>query len=548
MISVIIPVKDGGEDLRRCLDAIARQRVDEEVEVIVIDTDSQDGSRELARSRGARVIEIGAADFRHGATRNVAAAEAGGELLVFTTQDAYADDEHWLERLCASLRVDESLAGAYGRQIAHEGASPPERFFLDFLYGPRLRIQRAADPAELSLRTTLFSNANSAIRRAVWEQFPFADDMFFAEDQDWVRRVLLAGYGIRYEPLAVVRHSHSYTLAGAFKRFFDTGASAERGFLAGGSASSETLRREAARYAREELAWLVRTRQRRWIPYAAAYELAKFLGLQAGARHSELPVWLKRRWSSSPGYWEQEARDLGHADGAGYVPFNPRPHRSHQRLLALVGPAERVLDVGCSSGYLAERLQARGATVVGLDIDERAAAEARRFCESVHVGDVETMDLPFEPASFDVVLCGDVIEHLRDPQAFLERVRPLLKADGRLILSTPNVANWALRLSLLFGRFRYTERGILDRGHTYLFTRKTLKECLVGAGYRITKFDFTVPVPIAATPGVEALAHRIGRLRPPLFAYQFVVEAVPASAPATSPDRAPVPSAKSGRD
>jgi 2-polyprenyl-3-methyl-5-hydroxy-6-metoxy-1,4-benzoquinol methylase len=224
------------------------------------------------------------------------------------------------------------------------------------------------------------------------------------------------------------------------------------------------------------------------------------------------------------------------AHGAGYVPFNPRPHRSHQKLLRLVDGAGRVLDVGCSSGYLAERLQAHGAAVVGLEVDEHAAAEARRFCESVRVGDVETMELPFEPGSFDVILCGDLIEHLRDPQAFLERVRPLLRADGRLVLSTPNVANWAMRLTLLFGRFRYTDRGLLDRGHTHLFTRKTLQECLTAAGYRITQFDFTVPVPVLATPRVEAAAHSIGRLRPSLFAYQFVVEAVPASAGGTPLD------------
>jgi 2-polyprenyl-3-methyl-5-hydroxy-6-metoxy-1,4-benzoquinol methylase len=212
---------------------------------------------------------------------------------------------------------------------------------------------------------------------------------------------------------------------------------------------------------------------------------------------------------------------------AGYVPFNPRPYRSHEKLLALVGRAGRVLDVGCSSGYLAERLQAGGNVVVGIDLDEHAVEHSRRFCEAVHAGDVETMDLPFEPASFDAVLCGDLIEHLRDPQRFLERVRPLMKPDGRLVLSTPNVANWAMRLSLLFGRFRYTERGILDRSHTHLFTRKTLLECLVAAGYRVTLLDFTVPVPGPSTPRVEALAHAVGRARPSLFAYQFVVEAVP---------------------
>jgi 2-polyprenyl-3-methyl-5-hydroxy-6-metoxy-1,4-benzoquinol methylase len=213
-------------------------------------------------------------------------------------------------------------------------------------------------------------------------------------------------------------------------------------------------------------------------------------------------------------------------DAYGYEPFNPRPHGGHRKLLALLGEPGRVLDAGCSSGYLAEHLQARGVSVIGLEMDERAAEYARRFCEAVHVGDVETMELPFETASFDAVLCGDIIEHLRDPQAFLARIRPLLRSGGRCVLSTPNVANWSVRLSLLFGRFRYTERGILDRNHTHFFTHKTLRECLEAAGYRIAEFDYTVPVPGVSTPRVEAVAHAIGRLRPSLFAYQFVVAAV----------------------
>jgi 2-polyprenyl-3-methyl-5-hydroxy-6-metoxy-1,4-benzoquinol methylase len=206
--------------------------------------------------------------------------------------------------------------------------------------------------------------------------------------------------------------------------------------------------------------------------------------------------------------------------------YNPRPLGSQEKLLALLGRPRRVLDVGCSTGYLAQRIQSRGATVVGLEIDERAAEQARRFCEGVHVGDVETMELPFEPASFDAVVCGDIIEHLRDPQSFLTRLRPLLAADGRLVLSTPNVANWAMRIGLLFGRFRYTEWGILDQTHTHLFTRKTLQECIEAAGYRVTVLDFTVPVPLLSSPRVEAVVHWIGRLRPSLFAYQFVVAAV----------------------
>jgi 2-polyprenyl-3-methyl-5-hydroxy-6-metoxy-1,4-benzoquinol methylase len=215
------------------------------------------------------------------------------------------------------------------------------------------------------------------------------------------------------------------------------------------------------------------------------------------------------------------------ADAYGYEPFNPRPHGGHRKLLTLVGHPRRVLDAGCSSGYLAEHLQALGASVVGLEMDEKAAAYAQRFCDAVYVGDVETMELPFEPSSFDAVLCGDLIEHLRDPAAFLRRVRPLLRPGGRLVLSTPNVANWSIRLSLLFGRFRYTERGILDRSHAHLFTRKTLLETLEAAGYRVVELDFTVPVPVFSLPRVEAIAHAIGRLRPSLFAFQFVLAAVP---------------------
>ena len=218
---------------------------------------------------------------------------------------------------------------------------------------------------------------------------------------------------------------------------------------------------------------------------------------------------------------------MNESESAGYVELNTRPLGGHTRLLALVGRDRRVLDVGCSSGYLARPLVERGCVVVGVELDPEAAAAARTFCEDVLVGDVESMELPLESASFDVVLCGDLIEHLRDPAAFLARVRPLLRADGRLVLSTPNVANWAMRLSLLGGRWRYTEREILDRTHVHLFTRTTLAETLAGADFRVITMEFTVPVPVVATPAVERLAHAVGALRPQLFAYQFVVAAEP---------------------
>jgi 2-polyprenyl-3-methyl-5-hydroxy-6-metoxy-1,4-benzoquinol methylase len=208
----------------------------------------------------------------------------------------------------------------------------------------------------------------------------------------------------------------------------------------------------------------------------------------------------------------------------GYVPLNERRHRAHAKLLAAVGAGNRVLDVGCSSGYLARPLSERGNTIVGLELDPEAARAAETYCERVLVGDVETMDLPLEPGSFDVVLCGDVVEHLRDPVAALARLRPLLRPGGRLVVSTPNIANWAVRLSLLGGRWRYTDRGILDRTHTHLFTRATLREALERAGYEVVRIDFSVPVP-GDSDLLDGAAYSLGRLRPGLFAYQFVAVA-----------------------
>jgi 2-polyprenyl-3-methyl-5-hydroxy-6-metoxy-1,4-benzoquinol methylase len=214
-----------------------------------------------------------------------------------------------------------------------------------------------------------------------------------------------------------------------------------------------------------------------------------------------------------------------------YVEFNDRPLGGHRMLLELLPPGGRVLDVGCSGGYLAERIAAAGGSVTGIELDPAAAERARAYCEQVVVGDAERVALPFDPGSFDAVVCADLIEHLRDPGAFLARVRPLLRGGGRLVLTTPNVANWSIRLQLLFGRWRYTERGILDRTHAHLFTRRTLIECLEQAGYEVEEVGFTVPVPIAGTRLVERLAHAIGALRPGLFAFQFVAAARPNKAP-----------------
>jgi rhamnosyltransferase len=286
MISIVIPVKNGGADLRRCLEAIRDQRVDDEVEVVVVDSGSTDGSPEVAEALGARVHRIPPEEFNHGATRNLGASLARGEVLVFTSQDAHAEGSETLARLVAPLR-DPGVGGVYGRQVAREGAKPPEEFFLDYLYGPEPRVQRAASARELSMETTLFSNVFSATRRDVFDRFSFVGDINMSEDQEWAQRVLLAGHAIVYEPRAVVRHSHDYDLRAAFRRFYESGLSARRAYAPSGG-SLLVVARTGLAYLREEARWLRARRLLRWLPYAVLYEGVKGAGLVTGVVHDRV--------------------------------------------------------------------------------------------------------------------------------------------------------------------------------------------------------------------------------------------------------------------
>jgi glycosyltransferase involved in cell wall biosynthesis len=286
-----------------CLEGIRRQQVDDDIEVVVIDSGSTDGSTQTAADWGANVHSISVAEFHHGRTRNLGARLAKGDTLVFTSQDARAASEKWLATLTAALRGRSDVAGVYGRQLPKAGASPPDQFFLTFLYGPEPREQRANHTTELTMETTLFSNVNSAMPRSVWEAFPFAEDVIMSEDQEWCGRVLLAGYSVLYEPHAAVHHSHNYSLVSAFRRFFDSGVSADRAYLVGGHSSSRTLRRTALSYAAGELKWLWRSGHRRWIPYSVIYELTKLLGLWLGKSHRALPYSIKGRLTAYPRHW-----------------------------------------------------------------------------------------------------------------------------------------------------------------------------------------------------------------------------------------------------
>lgn len=159
------------------------------------------------------------------------------------------------------------------------------------------------------------------------------------------------------------------------------------------------------------------------------------------------------------------------------------------KIVELVGHSKRVLEIGCASGYMSEFLaRQRDCRVTGIELNPRAAADAAAHCEVV-VADVEGDALDRIAGRFDVIICADVLEHLRDPLRVLRVLRDRLSKNGYLLVSLPNVAHWEVRRALLFGRFDYTRTGILDDTHLRFFTYDTALRLLHDAGLDIDRFD-----------------------------------------------------------
>jgi 2-polyprenyl-3-methyl-5-hydroxy-6-metoxy-1,4-benzoquinol methylase len=204
---------------------------------------------------------------------------------------------------------------------------------------------------------------------------------------------------------------------------------------------------------------------------------------------------------------------------------------SHRIVLDEVPDGAHVLDVGCATGYLAAELSRRGCTVDGIEVDPVAAQQARADCREVVVGDLEAPSTHAEVermltgARPDVIICGDVLEHLRDPWAVLAWLRTLLAPGGHAVISVPNIAHWTSRRALLRGRFDYTDHGLLDRTHLRFFTRASAAELARRAGFAVRAERLAgAPLPLESrVPALGRVRDRCVRRCPELLALQFVL-------------------------
>jgi 2-polyprenyl-3-methyl-5-hydroxy-6-metoxy-1,4-benzoquinol methylase len=224
-----------------------------------------------------------------------------------------------------------------------------------------------------------------------------------------------------------------------------------------------------------------------------------------------------------------------------HYPIKHSKYSSHYYARLMSGSNHDVLDIGCGEGFFASELAQSGNRITGIDDRETPANPVfeRYFSADLDHG-IEAVTEELNGQRFDRVLLLDVLEHLKSPERVLRQAHCVLKREGTLIVSLPNIANIVVRIMLLFGRFNYQQRGLLDRTHLRFFTRKTARRLLEDGGYSIeAERETVIPIELVlgwsekniVLRGLNRLLAMATWLMPGLFGYQIMFVARSRKAP-----------------
>ena len=300
--ALIVPTLNPGTLFEQWLAALAQQTF-APTQVVIVDSQSSDGTPERAGQAGFVVHGIAACDFNHGGSRNlgVSLLDADVEIAIFMTQDAILHAPQAFETLLAAF-ANPNVAAAYGRQLPHQDANPLAAHARFFNYPAASMTKGQADISRLGIKTAFISNSFAAYRLSAWRELGgFPEDIILAEDMHMAAKMILAGYDIAYCAEATVRHSHNYTIMQELRRYFDTGvfhreaAWIQKHF--GGAAG------EGKHFVYSEWCYLWQNAPN-WLPLSPLFTLAKWTGYQLGKHWQRLPRGLLLRLSMNRQFWK----------------------------------------------------------------------------------------------------------------------------------------------------------------------------------------------------------------------------------------------------
>jgi len=220
--------------------------------------------------------------------------------------------------------------------------------------------------------------------------------------------------------------------------------------------------------------------------------------------------------------------------GRKYLEKFDDPFSSHSKIFNRLREAglggKKVLEMGVGDASLTKRMFEMGAIVDTIEMDPIAGEVASSYCRAVYQENLEHLDKINLQDQYDVVVMADVLEHLKNSEFVLSKAKSYVKTGGLLVVSLPNVANIYVRLNLLFGRFPYHTRGILDKTHVQFFTLKTAEQLLIRTGWVIVGEDVTsIPIGIIfpfllkrPLKYILNVLHAVTKMWKGLFAYQSI--------------------------
>lgn len=234
---------------------------------------------------------------------------------------------------------------------------------------------------------------------------------------------------------------------------------------------------------------------------------------------------------------------------------DPTSNTAPANVIRLVGEGKRVLEVGCGPGSITKVLaRQNGCRITGFEIDPAAIEKVTPYCEAVLQVDLNAADWPRKLDGvdrFDVVVAADVLEHLYDPWATLQRMASLINENGYLVISLPHVGHAAIMSCLLNGDFEYRDWGLLDRTHIRFFGLRNIEALFAQAGLKIVEARYVLTPPeetefAASWARLPAQTRDVLRGCPHADVYQVVVKAVPTDRAGDAVALVPPRAARSG--
>jgi len=206
--SVVIRSFNEERHIGRLLVGIMEQTL-KNVEIILVDSGSTDATIAIASQFPVQVVHIKPEDFSFGRALNTGCAQSKGEFIVIASAHVFPVYHNWLEQLLKPF-TDPAVGLVYGKQRGGETTKYSER---------QVFAQWFPDESVANQDPPFCNNANTAVRRTLWEKFPYDEELTGLEDLDWAKRIGQEGYGISYNPQAEIIHLHDETLKNIYNRY-----------------------------------------------------------------------------------------------------------------------------------------------------------------------------------------------------------------------------------------------------------------------------------------------------------------------------------------